>query len=262
MTPTFVTISPIAAAVMLESNTANRPITEASVSAIIKEIKGGRWKVNGDMIRITKSGRILDGQHRLTAVVRAGIAIDTWIMYDVPPDVFDTIDVGKRRSAGDTLGCKGQKNSYRLAAALIMIDKYMTGRMEKSVQYSNTEIEELLLKYPDAPNYLVTSSAKRGLLLPSLMDSLYYLFSQRDNALADLFLERILKGAGLQEGEPWYVLREKLLADSLSKARLSKAYIFALCVHAWNHTRSGNKIKILRLHEKETGKLIEFPLIK
>jgi len=254
------TITPEIASKMLEANSSNRPLNEANVAALVKEMKGGRWKINGDMIRFSDSNIIIDGQHRLHAVVRSGITMQSWVMDGLPSDVFDTIDVGKRRSAGDTLGCRGEKNACRMAAALIMIDKYMTGRLEKSVQYSNTEVEGLLAKYPDVRESLKITLNGKGLLLPSVFDSCHYLFSKKDPVMTEVFIERIFKGVGLHEGDPWYVLRERLLTNSIANAKLSKAFTMALCIKAWNAARQGKRITKLQLNLVD-GKMGVFPIV-
>lgn len=255
------TITPEIAAEMLKANTMNRPLTESNVATLVKEMKGGRWKINGDMIRLSICNMVIDGQHRLHAVVRSGITIQSWVMEGLPADVFDTIDVGKRRSSGDTLSCRGEQNAHRLGAALVMIDKYMTGRAEKSVTYSNTEVEGLLAKYPDVRKSLMTTKSGKGLLLPSVLDACHYLFSQKDPAMTEVFMERIFKGVGLEEGDPWYVLRERLLVNSLSNTKLSKAFMMALCIKAWNSARQGKRISKLQLNLVD-GKMGVFPTVQ
>lgn len=261
MNPELKTITPAIAAQMLKANTSNRRLREPHLAGLVKEIKGGRWKVNGDMIRFSDNNVIIDGQHRLHAVVRSGVTIQSWVMDGLPADVFNTIDVGKRRSGGDTLGCLGEKNACRMAAALIMIDKYMTGRVEKSPMYSNGEIEELLAKYPEVRYSINTHVKGKKVLLPAVMDACHYLFSRKNPAAANRFMERVLRGSGLEEGEPEYVLRERLVSNSLAKAKLSKAHVFALCINAWNHSQSGKKINHLKLYVRN-GKLIEFPEVQ
>jgi len=252
MKPILKNITPDIAEEMLLNNTGNRALNLRHVDRLAKEIKAGRYKINGDMIRLSKNGRVLDGQHRLNAVIKSGIPIQSWVMEDMSDDIFDTIDqLQKTRSAGDTLSCLGNKNAFRLAAALILVDKYMTGRVEKSVIYSNGEIEELLVKYPEVKDSIHTNLNGKKLFMPSVMDACHYLFSRKNSLMADRFMGRLIRGNGLEEGEPEYVLREKLVSNSLSKAKLSKAYIFALVIKAWNHRRAGKTIHALRLNERE-----------
>jgi hypothetical protein len=254
------TITPAIAQKMLKMNIGNRALTIWHVEELAKEIRAGRWRVNGDMIRISITGRVLDGQHRLAAIVKTKMTIQTWVMEGLEDDIFDTIDVGKKRSQGDTLGCLGEKNAYRLSSALILIDKYCTGRVQNNISYSNGEVEELLEKYPGARDSIQTK-CKTKLILPSVLDACHFLFSSKDAKLTGEFVEKVLRGAGLEEGDPWYVLRERLVANSLAKAKLNKAYIFALCIKAWNHARVGKKIQHLKLNERD-GKLVEFPVVQ
>lgn len=255
------TITPELAARILEKNIGNRALTAWHVDLLAKEMRSKRWKINGDMIRIGSSGRILDGQHRLSAIIKSGMTIQTWVMEGLPDDIFDTIDVGKKRSGGDTLGCLGEKHAYRLTSALILVDKYMTGRVDRSVSYSNGEVEELLAKYPGMRESIQTNLKGKQLLPPSVVDVCHYLFSCKDRADADRFIERVLRGSGIKEGQPEYVLREKLVSNSLDKAKLSKVQVFALCIKAWNHSRAGRKIAHLKLNERD-GKIIEFPIVQ
>ena len=245
---------------LAEKNGGNRRLNEAHVARLAKEIKDGRWKVNGDTICLN-GDRLIDGQHRLAAVVKSGMPIQSFVIEGLPSDVFDTKDVGKRRSAADTLGVRGEINTKRLAAALALIDKYMTGRMERTVEYSNTEIEELLEKYPDARKSVSMTHPVKGLILPSVLDACHYLFGRKDQSLAAEFVDKVLRGAGLESGSPLYVLRERLVSNSLAKAKLSQTYLMALCVKSWNATRSGAAIKALRW--RDTGNAAEqFPVIR
>lgn len=245
---------------MLKANAINRTVNKGNLDVLVKELKAGRWKVNGDTIRFTEDNILIDGQHRLLAVVRSGITIQTFVTYGLQADVFDSIDVGKRRSGGDTLSCLGEKNARRMSAALVMIDKYMTGRLQKSIVYSNTEIQGLLVKYPDIRITLKTTLNAKGLIVGSALDSCHYLFSKKDPVMTEIFIEKIFKGVGLEEGDPWYVLRERLLTNSMSTAKLSTEFMMALCIKAWNAARQGKQISHLKLNLID-GKLGNFPIL-
>jgi hypothetical protein len=254
------TITPETAKELLSLNVKNRAVNRMHVDSLAKEMKNGRWKVNGDTICLNGS-RLIDGQHRLHAVVASGVTIQSFVVTDLPSDVFDTKDVGKRRSPGDTLSVLGYTHSHRLAAQLALIDAYCTSRADKQVHYSNTEVESLLVKYPNAADSIQTKLSGKSLVPPSVLDACHYLFSQKDKELADDFVDKVLKGAGLEEQSAWYVLRERLVANSLSKSKLSRPYIMALCIKAWNVTRAGKTIRYLRWREK--GDAIEpYPVVQ
>jgi hypothetical protein len=246
--------------VLEEKNSGNRALNRQQVERLAKDMERGKWKLNGDPIRFSEK-RLLDGQHRLSAVVLSGVTIQSVVIFGISDDVFDTIDTGKRRSAGDTLGTLGEQNACRLAAALMLIDSYMTGRVEKPVAHNNTEISDLLAKYPDVRESIKTPRPAKGLIQPSVVDACYYLFSRKDTVLADEFVDKILRGTGLEEGTAWYVLRERLVKNSLAKARLSRPYVMALCIKAWNKARAREKVRQLRW--RENGDAVEpYPVIQ
>jgi len=234
--------------VLKSRNSGNRPLSRSHVEHLTKEMVNGNWKINGDTICLNCE-KLIDGQHRLAAVVASGVTIKSFVIEGLPSEIFDTKDIGKRRSAGDTLGVRGEKNACRLAATLVMIDKYMTGRADMSVKYTNSEIEGLLEKYPDVRTS-IHSNHSSGIIAPSVLDACHYLFSKKDVALADEFVEKITRGAGLVEGSPWYVLRERLLRNNLSKAKFKKPYIMAICIKAWNFTRAGKPVRVLTYREE------------
>lgn len=243
--------------ILQEKNKGNRAMNAKHVNGLAKEIREGRWKINGDAIRINEE-RLIDGQHRLAAIALTGIAVQSFVIEGLSSDVFDTIDCGILRSPGHTLGVRGEKNSFRLASALVLTDKYMTGRADKSVEYSNAEVEKLLEKYPDIRECLQVATCCKNIMPPSLLDTCYYIFSKKNKLLADEFVSKVVRGIGLEIGDPFLLLRERLVKNSTAKAKLTKPYILALCIKAWNACRLGKKLRSLRW--RESGEATEtFP---
>lgn len=253
-------ITPEIALQMLQLNTANRPLNAHHVRVLAREMKRGRWKLNGDTICVNQN-RLIDGQHRLMAVVESGCAIETLIVQDLDPDVFDTKDVGRRRTASDTLAVRGEISTCHLAAALCVVDRYMTGRMMQKATYTNTEVEELLLKYPGVRQSVVKTRETKRLLPTSILTACHFLFSELDPVAADQFVVDLIGGHNLTEGDPVYVLRERLMNNALAKAKLRPEYIMALVVKAWNHRRAQHSIRHLKLIQ-EGNKQEAFPIVK
>ncbi|MEM1225986.1 MAG: hypothetical protein AAGJ40_09815 [Planctomycetota bacterium] len=206
---------------------------------------------------------MIDGQHRCHAVIETGISIPAIVVSGLADDVFDTKDCGKRRGAADVLATRGEKYYAALAASLQVIDRYMKGMLaNKGVRYSNSEIELLLEKYPEAREsaaFSVKVGTKR--LVPnSLMIGLHYLMSQFDRDAANEFWTMLIAGSNLDSDSPIFLLRERLVANTVAKARLRTPYIAALTIKAWNAWRSGKTVKTLRW--SESGKTKEgFPML-
>lgn len=112
-----VLIMPKQALEMLKLNHHNRPVSKPTVVKYANELKMGKWVYNGESIKIAKDGRILDGQHRLLAIIKSGRSMDTEILYDLADDIFDTIDVGRGRSHSDIFALNGVPYYSRKAAS-------------------------------------------------------------------------------------------------------------------------------------------------
>jgi hypothetical protein len=243
-----VQITPEFAKELLAKNSGNRQFNEVHVRALARDMRLGKWKLNGDTICVNGE-MLIDGQHRLMAVVSSGVTIETLLVEGLPSGVFNTKDIGKRRSAADTLHVGGEINCYALAAALAAIDRYETQRVGSAVRYTNMDIEELLRKHPDVRRSIRVARETKQLLRQRTLVACHYLFAKKNNDEADLFVRQLISGADLTEDDPVYVLREKLLKNSMSKAKLPDAYLMAMVIKAWNARRNGKAMLALRYIE-------------
>lgn len=94
-------VTPEVAARWLEANTFNRNITKSKVRAYVRDLLAGRWGFNPQPISFGTDRTLLDGQHRLTAVVESGVSVKMIVWFNVPPAARDVMDQGKPRSLRD-----------------------------------------------------------------------------------------------------------------------------------------------------------------
>lgn len=111
-------VTPQMAEAWLKKNTNNRPVKLSHVKFLETEIASGRFIETG--LPIIFVGRTLvDGQHRLMAIVRADKAVDMMVVHH--PDnehtrqIFHVIDTGVNRSFADLLALKGESNAKTLS---------------------------------------------------------------------------------------------------------------------------------------------------
>jgi len=103
-----ITISPeLAAEILTERNIQNRSLDKRQVSRYVNEMVNGRWRVHGNGIQFDKTGRLIDGQHRLQAIVESGLSQAFMVTFGVEPDAIVTIDEGRRRSNFDVASIAG-----------------------------------------------------------------------------------------------------------------------------------------------------------
>lgn len=124
MVTTVEVVTPDIARELLSSNGTNRPITQAAVDKIVTSILDGEWRLTHQGIAISADGTLLDGQHRLLAVVKTGVAVETLVTRNVDPETFEVMDSGRSRQQADTVGIAGVQNSKGVTAISRLILSY------------------------------------------------------------------------------------------------------------------------------------------
>jgi hypothetical protein len=250
-------ITPNIAADMLEQNTANRPLSEKHAKKLAREMELGRWQYNGDAIRFTKAGKLIDGQHRLAAVILSGTTITTLVVEDLDDEVFSTIDANKPRSGSDTLAHAGVANASLISAALKVVHLVSSGRGDYigKWQFTNADVQELYDEHPAivASAYI---ARRQKICSGSVMAGLHYLFAQIDPEEADRFVNDVQSGSNLSDGDGVYHFRERVMQNIYMRRPLTNNYVAALAIKAWNARRTGRRVGMLRYLESE-----QFPII-
>jgi hypothetical protein len=266
LTATVVTITPDLAAYYLTKNKKNRLYNANHVAFLADEIRKGNWKLNGDTIVINNE-RLIDGQHRLMAVIMAKQAITTLLVSGVSSDVFDTIDIGKKRTSADVLFIEGEKYGTVTASALSLIEQIKTSQIDSARLFSTSasRVRDLLKKYPLVKRSANLFSGKtkyrlKRVMSPSVVVALHYLFSEIDLKLADEFMSTVISGENMQKGDPEFALRSRLEFNAFSKAKLPKKHIVALVVKAWNYKRQNKNVRHLNWRT-EGDRPEAFPII-
>lgn len=238
------TVTPAKAAELLKRNDGNRLVADGVVEKYKRDMIANRWLLNGQTIKIGKTGRLLDGQHRCHAGVKSGIAFPAILVKDVDEDVFDTFDLGGRRSFSDLLAQREEKNTATLAAALKWIWLHENGYIFDRVKApTNAELEDVLERHPGLRESAKLVNQLRNVISPGMGVALRYLFLQKDREIGDEFIQRLIDGENINKDFPVWHLRAKLLVDRGSrKTRLSDGERWVISIKAWNATRQNKKI--------------------
>ena len=102
-------VTPELAMEMLSHNvkSKNRPLSDARVQRYVGIIEEGRWMLTSESIAFDQGGRLQDGQHRLTAIVRTGITTPCTIAFGRDRKEFEVIDQGLGRAASHLIAIEG-----------------------------------------------------------------------------------------------------------------------------------------------------------
>ena len=104
MNPQFQTVTPEMAKVYLQKNTDNRNKRGWWVSGLANMIKRGEWIPTHQGVAFSKSGKLLDGQHRLEAIVEANMPVQMLVTTGVSDEAYKVLDNGIKRTLADLTG--------------------------------------------------------------------------------------------------------------------------------------------------------------
>ena len=252
----LMTIPPDLAAKWLKRNHINRPLQRRHVVHYVNAIKAGEWDdANGETIIFSDEHDLMDGQHRLTAVVEAKRTIVSLVVFGVSTKKRGSIDTGAKRQLGDYLGMHSMKNARQLASILATLHAYETGELlsrqrgKSFTSYGEADI--FCQAHPGIHEACTAAHAVKNILRPSYAGMLYYLFRQKDAALADIWLGTLHDGHLRPGYEVFLVLRERLLRKKMLREKLHDLEVVAYCIKAWRAAREGKTIKIFKWHESE-----------
>lgn len=250
----MMTVTPTMAKTWLEKNTArNRKVVPGLILKYVEDIRAGRWQMNGSTIVMSTAGTIIDGQHRLRAIVEANRAIETMVASGIEESAFETIDSGRRRTAADVLSILGYTNVTEMAAVANMSlawEKYR--RLENpggAAGVGSTTQEVVARCNRDSEMFLDAirkSQPLRKVFGGGAVWSWYWIVLGRfDGSDRDFFFERLADGQGLMLGDPVYALRQVLFNARANHRQMPRMQMGGLIVKAWNKYRNHERIQIL-----------------
>jgi hypothetical protein len=113
-------ITPVMAKEYLKANIGNRPLRRGHVKDLADAITRGEFLKTHQGIAFDTGGNVLDGQHRLEAIVAANMPVAMNVTFDAPSESFAVLDQGTRRTASDILRIQPrQAEVVRLAARVL-----------------------------------------------------------------------------------------------------------------------------------------------
>lgn len=218
-------ITPKRAAEMLEANTSNRPVSKSAVHGFAEAMKRGDWMVTHQGIAFDTNGTLVDGQHRLAAVVEADVPVEMTVFTDVAPGTFDVLDTGKRRNAADALAIGGEKSTTMLAAMVRTVWLY-ENRPDMSwtggnATVTNHQITETLTRHPEIRDFVSTGerlAAATGMIKSAAGAGSYLVEHVNSSADLDDWYAGIIDGAGLEKADPRLAFRRVMFSMARKQA--------------------------------------------
>lgn len=217
-----------------------RDLMPVRVDAYDKSNRANEWKLNGESIKFDKEGCLMDGQHRLHAIIKSGVSVRTFVIWGLDREVMDTLDSGSNRTGASRLSIDGEENCSLLNSTIQMYYNISTESSSGRARLEHWERVRLLQAHPFLRPSVkwykgISKNVTPKLFSPTGAAALYCHFWELSSAEeANSFLAPFLTGNNLQEAT-WqnYVRRALEKRDFRGWDKIS------VVVKGWNNHREG-----------------------
>jgi len=261
----FETITPDQARAMLGKNVHNRNVRKNIVAMYARDIRNGAWQITGEAIKFSDTGELLDGQHRLLAIIEADMAATLLVVRGLKKESQDVMDSGTKRQAADALTLAGYKNANLLAGSarvvIGMLDDNFTDTRNRSAKSpTHTEVKEFVEDNPklyEAVNQI--APWRRHIpIAPSVMAVAVWKLNQIDRTDCEVFFTAMAESATDGKGDPRLALIERLRKAQDLKERIHQDAQFSMIYRTWNAWRRGQRRVKVEPYGKD-GEVIPIP---
>lgn len=258
-------IDPEKAEYLLETMASNRHVSQGHVEKYMEDMRKGRWFVTNQGIGIDRQGRLIDGQHRLWAIIETGIPQKMLVVRGIDPQAFRALDEARKRTFSDDLDILGESEYAGKAACTRMVAKAeiagprrMTISSMKTLRFTRYELSDWLAEMQTKAS--VDSSLRAAISLYRSINvsvsagaAFHYMVSVRFSPeIADGFMEAIGSGEGLFKGDPKYALRDRMQKMSQLKPRPGAEVYLAHLIKAFNAEIRGERMYRVEFREQAT----------
>lgn len=206
-------ITPTLAKKFLDKNIVNRTVKKGRVAMICRDILADRYAEQPNPISISTEDQLLDGQHRLMAIIMADRAVYMTVCYGVVKnDVFWHIDENCSRKTTDILKMSGEKDYSTLSATMTHIYFYAYGEQNRNARKVSNEEKKNILDRVPAVREAVSLGRNIRIVPPSVSSFMYFLGNHGgDPESTAAFMEALKMGDALLQDSPAFILREYAL---------------------------------------------------
>jgi hypothetical protein len=142
----WIEVSPAMARDWLHNNFRNRPLKDDVVEAYARDMANGVWVPTHQGIAFNDQDELIDGQHRLHAIVRSGKTVRTMVTFGLPGRIeghemttMDAVDRGRTRSVADQLKIQhGLKDGSVIAALCACLASLCCGDRTRRLSVGET----------------------------------------------------------------------------------------------------------------------------
>lgn len=255
-------ITPKIAKAYLSMSKGNRRLNEDMVSSYTKDMLNDMWRGDtAEPIKITDTGILIDGHHRLNAVIKSNKSQYFTVAKGLPSESMAVLDTGKTRTSTDLFNINKIPHGNTIPSMIVQYNLISNGIVKSSgrrnSRLNNREVLEVYYKEPEFWKTVVNRSeiwykSFAKILPPSLIGGMYALLYKKHGEIAISFFEQLTTGKDITNNSI-HLLRNRLIADKVSVNKVTPAIKKALIIKSWNAFYQDVNLKTLRYSpEKES----------
>lgn len=215
------TVTPELAFRFLEGNTHNRPTSQRHVERLAADMKAGRWRLTHQGIAFDTNGLLIDGQHRLCAVIEADMPVTMRVFYNEPSENRHVVDTGERRSNLDILAISGQVGEVN-STLLATLRAMLAGMTSRSSRMSPGDEGERFSRHRQALEFAVEHfghAPAKGLATAQIRAVVGRAYYSADHKRLAHFCDVLRSGMSTDEVDHAVILLRDFLIDSYRSGR-------------------------------------------
>lgn len=194
-------IGPDKANEYLATNVCNRACSKAAVKRWAETMRAGAWKLSSDAIAFDWNGVLINGQHRLNALIQTGATMPFLVGYNFPPESKNSLDVGKKRSLHEILTING----YPITINEVAICKFIMTPWEKATvanpdhEVHRAKLKRIHQRFKSEIDFVIEQTKFKEFAAPELAALTLLLSRSQNPEIVSDFIS-LLRGKGRLDG--------------------------------------------------------------
>lgn len=284
MTATLELITREIAEELLAADFVNRKLSAKHVGLLAEDMNDRRFYTTNQAIGINEEGLLIDGQHRLEAILQSGKPQWMWVIRGVNKDAALALDRNRSRSPGDNINMMGFSYGTDLGSAARLVgaaemawERGYKISTVKSQQFTQaTLINDILVSQmlssiasgdPESLSWDDLQEAGRDLIeaarklyevsmggpgVPKAAGAAFYYLARTYYGIeeADAFIEEAGSGLGLTKNSATQAFRNKIARirqEASGRTGISSIEYLAYLIVAFNKSVGGEEVQRLDL---------------
>lgn len=248
-------IGPETAERWLTLNKSNRRIRPNHVAVLAHDMRSGGWQITGEAIKFDKSGNLIDGQHRLSAIVESRIVCQMLVISGLQPEAQQVMDSGAKRTAADALGFAGHAHAAQLSAAARLCLAHERGELAHvntvASGVSHSQVLQFIDLNPDIHDAVALTQGWRVVgFSHSAATAAALRLIRIDRELAERFFTDVMESRTTGRGDPRSALIHRFQTAKARRENVSRTAEMWCIFRCWNGVRTGESLKLLKFGPK------------